>query len=164
MTFDANGPNRYPAEGGGHALQIATAHLQVLLASIAGFDGKIMFLTALSVASISALVGIIASADPSLWLTGFGLAWAAANVLLGLGSLWSRDVPQFPSPTVIAAITQTQGNDEPAIVQFYLGGIEEASRVAGAALDRKSRLTRVLLFGITVSLGLVVAAALTVAL
>ncbi len=164
MTLDANGPDGYPAEGSGHALQIASAHLQVQLASIAGFDGKLMFLTALSVAAISALVGIIASADPSPWLTGFGLAWATTNVLLGLSSLWSRDVPQFPSPPVITAITQSRGNDGRAVLRFYLGGIEEASRVAGAALDRKSRLMRVLLIGISFSLGLVVTAALTVAL
>ena len=63
MTRDSNG---HLTEGGGRALEIATAHLQVQLTSIAGFDGKLMFLTALNVAGISALVGIAASADPSL--------------------------------------------------------------------------------------------------
>ncbi len=60
-----------PPEGVDRALEIAIAHMQVLLASIASFDGKVMFLTALNVAGISALVGIAASSDPWLWCSGW---------------------------------------------------------------------------------------------
>ena len=164
MTLDANGPDGYPAEGGGHALQIASAHLQVQLASIAGFDGKLMFLTALNVAVVVALVGIAASADASLWLLRLGLVAASIGVLLGLGDLWVQDVQQFPTPAEAARVALDNSGDEDVLLWRYLSTINNISQVVDAVRRRKSRLTRLLLSSTVISLGLVVATALEAAI
>ncbi len=98
MPPDGEHQNDPPPAGIGRALQIAIAHEQVLLASIAGFDGKLMLLTVLNVAGVSALVGIAASADPITSLFGLSMASCAICALAGLGNLWARDVDQFPTP------------------------------------------------------------------
>ena len=85
-----------PPRGGARALEIAIAHEQVLLSSIAGFDGKLMLLTVLNVAGISALVGIAASADPVAWLFGLSMASCALCALAGLGNLWAEMLINSP--------------------------------------------------------------------
>ncbi len=164
MAPRADGRNGQAPEGAGRALEIAIAHLQVQLASIAGFDGKLMFLTALNVAGISALVGIAASADPSLWLLGVGLASSTICAQLGLGNLWAWHVPQFPAPAeaMRAALENRLGNT--ALAWEHLQAIALASTEAEAIVARKSRLMRSLLVGTPISLGVVVATALTTAL
>ena len=140
MTLDANGPDGYPAEGGGHALQIASAHLQVLLASIAGFDGKLMFLTALNVAGISALVGIAASADPSLWLLGFGSASSAICVLLGLADLWFGDVAQVPTPAKAMRAAREQPGGDGVLAWRYAEVVRDIAEGARNVQIHKIRL------------------------
>ena len=164
MTLDANGPDGYPAEGGGHALQIASAHLQVQLTSIAGFDGKLMFLTALNVAGISALVGIAASADPSLWLLGFGSASSAICVLLGLADLWFGDVAQFPTPAEAMRAAREQPGGDGVLAWRYAEVLRDIAEGARNVQIHKIRLMRLLLIGTSASLGLVIATALTATL
>lgn len=152
-----------PPQGVGRALEIAIAHMQVLLASIASFDGKVMFLTALNVAGISALVGIAASSEPTLWLFSFSLASSTICVLLGLGNLWTRDANQFPTPgeAMHIASTNKQGGD--TLAWLYLKAISRITQKANEVRNRKARLMRRLLIGTPISLGFVVATALTTA-
>ena len=150
-----------PPAGIGRALQIAIAHEQVLLASIAGFDGKLMLLTVLNVAGISALVGIAASADPITSLFGLSMASCAICALAGLGNLWAGDVDQFPTPEEAIRIAQANPDGEAELISWYLGAVKDASRRAGRVLNRKTTLMRALLVGTPLSLGLVVATALT---
>ena len=161
MAPRADGRNGQAPEGAGRALEIAIAHLQVQLASIAGFDGKLMFLTALNVAGISALVGIAASADPSLWLWGVGLASSASCVLLGLGNLWVGDADQFPTPSEAMRVALKEQRGDEALAWRYLGTVHDAAERANDLRIRKARLMRVLLTGTSASLGLVIATALT---
>lgn len=153
-----------PPEGVVRALEIAIAHMQVLLSSIAGFDGKVMFLTALNVAGISALVGIAVSSDPWLWLFGLGVASSTACVLLGLGNLWARDADQFPTPNEAMHIALRNDQGESALAWQYLKAIGRITERADKVLVRKSRLMRRLLVGTPISLGFVVATALTTAI
>ena len=152
-----------PPEGVDRALEIAVAHMQVLLSSIAGFDGKVMFLTALNVAGISALVGIAASTEPALWLFGFSLASSTICVLLGLGNLWTRDADQFPTPDEAMHIASTNKQGGDALAWRYLKAISRITQNANKVRSRKARLMRRLLIGTPISLGLVVATALTTA-
>ena len=114
MPSDPNGAEKPPPQGVARALEIAIAHEQVLLSSIAGFDGKLMLLTVLNVAGISALVGIAASADPIAWLFGLSMASCALCALAGLGNLWAGDVDQFPTPEEAIRIARENpdGEDE----------------------------------------------------
>ena len=164
MTLDANGPDDYPAEGGGHALQIASAHVQAQLAAIAGLYGKLMFLSALNVAGISALVGIVASAEPSMWLSGLGLAASSACALLGLGNLWAEGVDQFPTPEEAARAAREHQHGDDMLAWQLMRVLDEAAQQANEVLDRKLRVVRALLIGTPISLGVVVATALTAAL
>ena len=152
-----------PPQGVGRALEIAIAHMHVLLASISSFDGKVMFLTALNVAGISALVGIAASSEPTLWLFSFSLASSTICVLLGLGNLWTRDANQFPTPgeAMHIASTNKQGGD--TLAWLYLKAISRITQKANEVRNRKARLMRRLLIGTPISLGFVVATALTTA-
>ena len=150
-----------PPAGIGRALQIAIAHEQVLLASIAGFDGKLMLLTVLNVAGISALVGIAASADPITSLFGLSMASCAICALAGLGNLWARDVDQFPTPDEAMRAVRQNPRGEDALIWEYLEAVEEVAQRASATLARKVLLLRVLLAATPASLGLVVATALT---
>lgn len=152
-----------PPEGVNRALEIAVAHMQVLLSSIAGFDGKLMLLTVLNVAGISALVGIAASADPIAWLFGLGMASCALCALSGLANLWAGDVDQFPTPD--DAIHAARANtDNDVLAWKYLLAIRDVSLRAHEALRRKLFLMRLLIVATPSSLGLVVATALTAAL
>ena len=150
-----------PPRGVARALEIAIAHEQVLLSSIAGFDGKLMFLTALNVAGLSALVGIAVSAEPWLWLFGLGVAGSTACVLLGLGNLWTRDAHQFPTPDEAMHIASMNEHGEDALAWLYLKAISRITQSANEVRNRKARLMRRLLIGTPISLGFVVATALT---
>ena len=137
--------------------------MQVLLASIAGFDGKLMLLTVLNVAGVSALVGIAASADPTAWLFGLSMASCALCALSGLANLWAGDVDQFPTPD--EAIHAARGNpDDDALMWQYLLAIRDVSRRANRTLRRKLLLLRILIAATPGSLGMVVATALTTTL
>ena len=164
MTLDVNDRHDYAPEGSGRALELAVAHLQVQLASIAGFDGKLMFLTALNVAGISALVGIAASADPSLWLLGFGSASSAICVLLGLGDLWFGDVAQFPTPTEAMRAAREEPGGDGVLAWRYVEVVRDIAESARNVQIHKIRLMRLLLIGTSASLGLVIATALTATL
>ena len=142
-------------------MELAVAHLQVQLASIAGFDGKLMFLTALNVAGISALVGIAASADPALWLLGFGSASSAICVLLGLGDLWFGDVAQFPTPAEAKSAAREEPGGDGVLAWRYAEVVRDIAESARDAQVHKIRLMRLLLIGTSASLGLVIATALT---
>ena len=134
------------------ALEIAIAHMQVLLSSIAGFDGKLMLLTVLNVAGVSALVGIAASADPTAWLFGLSMASCALCALSGLANLWAGDVDQFPTPD--DAIHAARANpDDDALMWQYLLAIRDVSRRANRTLRRKLLLLRILIAATPGSLG-----------
>ena len=150
-----------PPQGVARALDIAIAHEQVLLSSIAGFDGKLMLLTVLNVAGISAPVGIAASADPVAWLFGLSMASCALCALAGLGNLWAGDVDQFPTPAEAIRIARENPDGEDELAWWYLGAVNDASQRAEYVLSRKTVLMRALLVGTPMSLGLVVADALT---
>ena len=92
--FDRRQPGESEA-----SLNVAAWHLQVLLAALAALDSKIMFVTALNVAALSALIGVAVAADPVDWLLWLGLATSGLAVLLGFARLWSAESEQFPSPT-----------------------------------------------------------------
>ena len=161
MPPDPNGAEEPPPQGVARALEIAIAHEQVLLSSIAGFDGKLMLLTVLNVAGISALVGIVASADPIAWLFGLSMASCALCALAGLGNLWAGDVDQFPTPEEAIRIARENPDGEDELTWWYLGAVKDASQRAERVLNRKTMLMRALLVGTPVSLGLVVAVALS---
>ena len=153
-----------PPRGVARALEIAIAHEQVLLSSIAGFDGKRMFLTALNVAGLSALVGIAVSAEPWLWLFGLSMAACALCALSGLANLWAGDVDQFPTPGEAIRAADENAQDPDALTWRYLIAVQEVSQHAQDALRRKLVLMRTLLATTPISLGLVVATALTATL
>ena len=163
MTRDSNGQESQPPEGAGQSLEIAVSHLHEQLASINSFDGKLMFLTALNVAAISALIGITASADPSLWLVGCGLVASTTCVLLGLGNLWSWEVTQFPTPTEAIRFAEENELGDNALAWRHLLTVNQATSLISKTLRRKSRLMHTMLIGTPIALGFVVAAALTAA-
>ena len=161
MPPDPSGAEEPPPQGVARALEIAIAHEQVLLSSIAGFDGKVMFLTALNAAGLSALIGIAASSSPSLWLLALGLASSTICVLLGLGNLWTRDANQFPTPDEAMHIASTNEHGEDTLAWLYLQAISRITESANNVRNRKARLMRRLLVGTPISLGFAVATALT---
>ena len=157
-------PTEESPQGVARALEIAIAHEQVLLSSIAGFDGKLMLLTVLNVAGISALVGIAASADPIAWLFGLSMALCALCALSGLANLWAGDVDQFPTPDEAMHIALRNDQGESALAWQYLKAISRITKRADKVLARKSRLMHRLLVGTPISLGFVLATALTTAI
>lgn len=153
-------PDEAPTDGGESTLQVAAWHLQILLTSLAGFDGKIMFLTALNAAGISALIGLVATSEPSLWLVGFGLVLSGVCVVLGLGSLWAPNARQFPTPEESLRI-MSDGPSEMSRTHFF--ALREAVQQAEPALRRRLLLTRMLLLMTPIALAIAVATALTAA-
>lgn len=150
-----------PPEGGSHTLEIAAWHLNILLTSLAGTDSKIMFLTALNVAGVSALIGIAVTSEPSSWLLGSGLLIAGLCVALGLSRLWAAEVDQFPTPQeALHFARQPQANSE-AIAWRHFFAIQAATARANEALRRRRMLFRLLLVATPVGLAVVIAAALT---
>ena len=156
-------PTEEPPQGVARALEIAIMHEQVLLSSIAGFDGKLMFLTVLNVAGISALVGIVASADPIAWLFGLSMTSCSLCALVALGNLWAGDMDQFPTPAEAIRAARESPDDSRLVWQYALA-VQEVARRADRTVRRKLMLMRVLVVATPSSLGLVVATALTTTL
>ena len=152
-----------PPDGGIQTLEIAASHLQVLLAAIAGSDGKIMFLTALNVAGISALVGIEVTANTPNWLVGFGLAVSGLCVLGGLGNLWTQYLQQFPTPEEALRFARDDRNGNNALAWRHFYAVLEAAENAQESLRRRSRLMRIMLFLTPIAFAVVIAAAFTTA-
>lgn len=150
-------------EGDRISVDVAAWHLQVLLTSLSSFDGKVMFLTALNVAGISALIGFAIAADPIDWLFGLSLGAASLCVTIGLGRLWSRDVRQFPSPDEALVYSQAPNIDESAIVTWHFYAIRDATLQADATRRWLIRLVRILLVLTLASLSLVIATAVSTA-
>lgn len=159
---DQSQPSGEPlTAGGASTLQVAAWHLQVLLTSIAGFDGKIMFLTALNVAAGSALIGVEIAADPSAWIVAAGLALLGICVLIGLGVLWAAHVQQFPTPIdALQFAEETQAQSE-LLHWRHFAAVQDAVEQAQDALRRRTFIMRVLLAMTPLAMLIVVAAALT---
>ena len=153
-----------PVEGGKASLEVAAWHLQVLLMSLAGFDGKIMFLTALNAAGVSALIGVAVTSEPSPWLLGLGLAISSICVAAGLARLWVADVDQFPTPREARRFAEQGTADADAVAWRHFFAIQEAVARAELTLRRRGRLLRMLLIITPIALAVVVATALTTTL
>lgn len=154
-------PDDFPSGGGASSLEVAAWHLQVLLVSIAGYDGKIMFLSALNVAGISALIGIEVTAEPAVWVIGIGLAGTGLCVFVGLGSLWTAGVKQFPTPGNALSFARESDVGDNTIAWRHFFAIEDAIRHADVALSRQKTVMRALLLSTPMSLAVVVIAAMT---
>ena len=143
------------------ALNVAAWHLQMLLTSVSSFDGKIMFLTALNVAGLSALIGIVITSEPMVWLTSLGFVLASICAAIGLGVLWSADLQQFPSPDEIQSTAGEVGNQPEEQIRRHFASIREATKEAEAQLRFRIRTMRVLLVATPSALAVVIAAAIT---
>ena len=154
-------PVQEPLRGGATSLEIAAWHLQALLAAISGSDGKIMFLTALNVAGMSALIGVAVTSDPTVWLLGLGFAVSGVCIAMGLSRLWAADVRQFPTPTEALHFARDMDADADALAWRHFFAVQAAAIRADRSLRRRSRLTRTLLIGTIIALTVVVAAALS---
>ncbi len=163
MTSTAEPAHDEHPPGGEASLEVAAWHLQALLAAISGFDGKIMFLTALNVAGISALIGVAVTSDPSTWLLALGLGISGICVMLGLSMLWARNVQQFPTPEDALRFAKEveMGRDDLAWRHFI--ALQQAVKQADETLRWRSLATRTLLVATPIALSVVVAAALTAA-
>ncbi len=142
---------------GDSSLNVAAWHLQVLLTSLSSFDGKMMFLTALNVAAISALIGIALTADPVDWLFALSLIVSSLNVAAGLGRLWASDSSQFPTPEEMRRTLGEVGVDETSLRQEYLAAIWHAITTGEERLQRLVQLMRLLLFSTAAALSLTIA-------
>lgn len=152
-----------PTTDGDRSLDVAAWHLQMLLNSVASFDGKIMFLTALNVAGMSALIGIVIASDPVAWLLIVGILMSGVCVALGLGVLWSANLQQFPSPDEIVLATREIGANPQELARRHFATIHDATERADDALRLRIRTMRALLMTSPVALAIVIVAALTAA-
>ena len=143
------------------SLDVAAWHLQMLLTSVGSFDGKIMFLTALNVAGMSALIGIVIAADPSIALLAVGFVLLSIGTALGLGMLWSTSLQQFPRPDEIIEIARDGGGEPAEILGGHFAAIHGATEQASNALRARIRVMRILITMTLVALAIVVATALT---
>ena len=148
-----------PEHSGNSSLDVSAWHLQVLLTSLSSFDGKMMFLTALNVAGISALIGIALTADPVGWLFALSLSVSSLNVLAGLGRLWAFDSSQFPTPEQMRRTARTIGDDERSMRDEYITAIWNATRQGHLSLRRLVVLVRLLLFTTAAALAAAIATA-----
>ena len=82
-----------------------------------------MFLTALNVAGMSALIGIVIASAPSVWVLSVGFLLLSACVALGLGVLRSANLQQFPSPEEIVDSVRDVGTSR----KNWLGVISQQS-------------------------------------
>ena len=153
-------PTDPPSAGSDNTLNVAAWHLQVLLTSLSGFDGKIMFLTALNVAGISALIGIAIAADPIDWLFGLSLVLSALGVTIGVSRLWSAGTGQFPTPDEVLSFVRASQAESSALDWKHFGAIRDATAEVNATLQRVVRLVRALLLLTLVSFAFVIATAL----
>ncbi|MDE2892459.1 MAG: hypothetical protein OXN86_08170 [Chloroflexota bacterium] len=85
--MNALDPDRRQPAQSETTLSVAAWHLQVLLSALANLDTKIMFVTALNVAGLSALIGVTVTANPVNWLFWLGLVASGLAVLLGFARL-----------------------------------------------------------------------------
>ena len=152
----------YPEGGGEQALQVAIAHLQVLLAAIASFDGKSMFLTSVSVVALSAQGGIIAAyaRDATLAIAIVGLVVSSLAVLSGLWNLWGAETSQFPAPSSLISFRAPRPARSDKLAWAYLAAIMVSSVEAEDVLVRKVKRFRLLLVLTTASLAFGIASAI----
>lgn len=151
-----------PSSNGDSSLDLSARHLQVLLTSLSSFDGKMMFLTALNVAGISALIGIALTADPVGWLFALSLSFSSLNVAAGLGRLWAPDSAQFPTPAEMSRAMAEFGSNDQALRDAYLRGIWEATLEVRERQRRLVLFVRIVLVLSAAALALTVATAVTV--
>lgn len=157
---------RQPAESE-TALTVAAWHLQVLLTSLANLDSKIMFVTALNVAGLSALIGVAEAADQISWLLWLGLAGSGLSVLLGFARLWSAESEQFPTPTeafitssrVMEQVTPSLRESRERVENFH--AFRQSSYRLAMNLRRRHWLLRALMLLGLVSLAAAAAATIT---
>ena len=118
-----------------------------------------MFLAALNGVAISALIGVLASLDPPIWLVAWGLGVSIPCLMLSLSQIWLRQVEQFPSPQEIVQIVGVE-REVDLIERRFFNEVLETSMSVERALDQRARLFRALLIGTPLGLSIVVAAAL----
>jgi hypothetical protein len=153
--------NAGPAGEHDRSLDVAAWHLQMLLASVASFDGKIMFLTALNVAGMSALIGTVLASDPYLWLIALGFVLLSICAALGLGVLWSANLEQFPSPPEITRFIREIGGAPGELTRRHFAAIQHATSRADDALRLRILTMRTLLVLTPTALTVVIATAVT---
>ena len=157
---------RQPAQSEA-TLNIAAWHLQVLLSAHANLDSKIMYVTALNVAGLSALIGVAIAADPADWLFWLGLVTSGLAVLLGFVRLWSSESEQFPSPTDAFRTSLAAMSEVPPELQESRERIEnfhvvrQSSYRLAMSLRRRHWLLRALMLLGLVSLAAAAAATIT---
>ncbi len=144
-----------PASEADRTLDLAALHLQMLLQSVASFDGKIMFLTALNTAGMSALIGIWITSAPVLWLMYLGMALLVVSVLAGLGVLWSTHLLQFPSPVELIAAKRLAGAQQRGLTQRHFDAITQSIELAENVLRLRIRTMRTMLVLTPIALALV---------
>ena len=147
-------------EGGATSLEVAAWHLQALLAAIGNADSKIMFLSALNTAGMSALIGVAVASDPIVWLFGLGLSLSGFCIALGLGRLWAADVSQFPTPDEAFELARQAGQDYGSLVWQHFAVLQDAVDHADAYLRRSTQVMRLLLLATPTSLAVVVVTAM----
>lgn len=157
---------RQPAQSD-TTLNVAAWHLQVLLSALANLDSKIMFVTALNVAGLSALIGVAVAADPVDGLFWLGLVTSGLAVLLGFARLWSAESEQFPSPTEAFRTSLAAMERVPPELQESRERIENFHTIRSASyrlamnLRRRHWLLRALMILGLVSLAAAAAATIT---
>ena len=154
-------PDSAPTTEDDRSLDVAAWHLQMLLSSVASFDGKIMFLTALNVAGMSALIGIVIASDPLVWLLVVGVLMSGVCVALGLGVLWSANLQQFPSPLEISRAVREVGAAPGELAWRHFAAIQHATSRADDALRLRILTMRTLLVLTPIALTVVIATAIT---
>ena len=109
------------------SLQIAQAHLEILLTANENLDGKAGILTAVNIAFYAVLFGALLAAEERSWWV------AAAPSLLMIGVLtqgWRtmrpRRLRQFPSPRQLLQF-QASGRTDHELAWIYLRSIATAS-------------------------------------
>lgn len=151
----------FPDGSGGSTLQMAAWHLQTLLTAIGNSDSKVMFLTALNAAGLSALVGVAIASSPAVWPLGLGFALSSLSLLIGLGRLWASDVEQFPGPDDAWKTARRVGENADFLQWQHFLAVREAAAQADDSLRRSALIMRTLLILTPISLALVLASALT---
>ena len=160
-------PDRQQPAQSETTLNVAAWHLQVLLSALANLDSKIMFVTALNVAGLSALIGVAVAADPVDWLFWLGLVTSGLAVLLGFARLWSAESEQFPSPTEVfvmsVRVRERVSTDlwESRERTESVRAIRQASYERGRDLQRRHWLLRGLMVLSLITLALTVAATIS---
>ncbi len=161
MTPVDNTVSEPPPGGAAISLEVAAWHLQTLLSAISQSDGKVMFLTALNAAGMSALIGVTVAADPSDWLLGAGLVLSSLCLVIGLGRLWAAEVRQFPSPSEALSYARVAAADGSNLEWRHFFAVEAAIDEAEASHRRSLQILRSLLLMTPASLSVVLATAVS---